>query len=83
MQTGLAVSSIVFVCWGFGAVRTLVMLAVLGALVLAFLLNGVPTENAGHRVGVVGFDRSALCLHVPPSRQHLLRCPSVRPGIIP
>ena len=59
MQTGLAVSSIVLVCWGFGAVRTLVVLAILASLILAFLLNGVPTENAGHRVGVVGYDRSA------------------------
>ncbi len=60
MQTGLAVSSIVLVCWGFGTVRTLVLLAIVASIVLVFLLNGVPTENAGHRVGVVGYDRSAL-----------------------
>ena len=66
MQTGLAVSSIVLVCWGFGTVRTLVMLGILALLVLVFLLSGVPTENAGHRVGVVGYERSVSHLDASP-----------------
>ena len=57
MPTGLATSSIILVCWYFGAARTLAMLAVLAFIALAFLLSGVPSENAGHRVGVVGYDR--------------------------
>ena len=57
MPTGLAASSIFLVCWYFGAARTLAMLAVLAFIALMFLLSGVPSENAGHRIGVVGYDR--------------------------
>ncbi len=57
MPTGMAASSVVLLCWYFGAARTFLMLAVLAFIALAFLLNGVPSENAGHRVGVVGYDR--------------------------
>ena len=57
MPTGVAMSSIVLMCWYFGAARTLAMLVVLAFIALVFLLSGVPSENAGHRVGVVGYDR--------------------------
>ena len=54
--TGLVTSCAGLVIWRFGVVMPLCLLLISILAYFAFLVSGVPTTNAGHRVGGHGFD---------------------------
>ena len=54
--TGLLASCTGLTIWWFGVTKPLCLLLIGTSLYVAFLLRGVPTSNAGHRVGGHGFD---------------------------
>lgn len=54
--TALVLSSAGLIAWLFGVTNTLCLLLISVSMYFAFLLKGVPTANAGHRVGGHGFD---------------------------